>query len=483
MITVEELVLKRDLGLSFIGGRNGGLNIVTWAHAVDLPDPWRWVLEGTLVMSTGGGLPSEPDVQAIWLKKIANTKASALVLAPSKLAPRASRAMRDMADKLDFPLLEASFELEFMYLARLVIESVLQAQRNRFDVGQRLFRTYASVLSEATELDERLNILGKRLGANLQIIDNNTNNVLLDCGTVKLENAGHRSVPIPSSANTRLAVSSTDLQVFEDPFLSRILAGLLAVDLERLFIDLDKKRIEGESLFNDLLSGDINFASARTMLIRRGLGERLVSLAIDTKTDDKSGLDNIHRISEFYKIAPLLGCDNGIFIAIVPNSTNIHQAILNHLGPNTKIGVSNTLNASIDFYESIRQARLALSKIHESNDNIGYYGKLDFQVTMGPKTVSEAKEIVRGYLGPIQQYEHANGSIPLLKTLYVFITNNCSWKLSASILDIHRQTLVYRLKLIEDLTGLKPTESAGIAKFWLAFEAYKIIGFDIEADI
>ncbi|MFX7853939.1 helix-turn-helix domain-containing protein, partial [Acinetobacter baumannii] len=73
------------------------------------------------------------------------------------------------------------------------------------------------------------------------------------------------------------------------------------------------------------------------------------------------------------------------------------------------------------------------------------------------------------------EYEQTN-SLPLLKTLAVFLKYDGNWKVTASKLDIHRQTLVYRLKVIEELTGIKPTTSLGITRFWIALEAAKTIG-------
>lgn len=42
MITVNGLASVGSLGLTFVAGATGGHRVVTWAHAVDLPDPWRW---------------------------------------------------------------------------------------------------------------------------------------------------------------------------------------------------------------------------------------------------------------------------------------------------------------------------------------------------------------------------------------------------------------------------------------------------------
>ena len=76
-----------------------------------------------------------------------------------------------MAETRMFPVLAASFDLEFVKLSRRVIENVLQAQRDRFDASQRLFQTYAAALRDEPDMAARLDILGRRMGAHLQIED------------------------------------------------------------------------------------------------------------------------------------------------------------------------------------------------------------------------------------------------------------------------------------------------------------------------
>ena len=44
---------------------------------------------------------------------------------------------------------------------------------------------------------------------------------------------------------------------------TRILAGLLSIELEREMIDRDGIREEGEALFDDLLNGEIEFGAAK----------------------------------------------------------------------------------------------------------------------------------------------------------------------------------------------------------------------------
>lgn len=475
MITVDELIKNEHLGLSFKSGRSGGKRIVTWAHAVDLPDPWRWISSGTLVMTTGGGLPSDPMEQVEWLRQLEKANASAIVIAPREFSPEITQEMLDEATNLGFPILGASFDLEFLRLARLVIESVIQAQRDRFDAGNKLFQVYSDTLWESSKLEERLQIIGQKLSVNLQIVDNETLTPIFDFTPPLQETDSPYSVKIPGNSQATLNILNKNSRFFDEAFLSRILAGLLSVELERGMIDRDGKRTEGEALFHDLLSGEIEYGAAKTMLERRALYGKLVTIAIDSSNQGSRQYSDIHHIPEFYAIYPLFSRDERRMYAVIPDDKILLDSLINYLGKDTKIGVSSPITAMIGFKESIFQACLALARITESETQIIHYSHLDLELALGPKTVAEARAIVGHYFGPIIEYEQSN-ALPLLKTLAIFLKCDGNWKVTSSKLDIHRQTLVYRLKLVEDLTGIKPTSSLGITRFWIALEAAKTIG-------
>jgi len=160
MLTVQNLIAIDPLKLQVAAGTAGLGRTITWAHTVDLPDPWRWVSPGDLVMTTGVGLPQSPAEQVEWLEQLVQSNASALVIAPRQDAPELTQALLDAADRLLFPVLLASFQLEFVKLSHQVIESVLQAQRERFNASERLFQTYAEALRKQPEMAGRLSILG-----------------------------------------------------------------------------------------------------------------------------------------------------------------------------------------------------------------------------------------------------------------------------------------------------------------------------------
>ena len=101
MLTVQDLIDIELLKLQAVAGLAGTSRQITWAHTVDLPDPWRWVSPGDLVMTTGLGIPRSAKAQTTWLEHLVQSNASALVVAPRQDAPPLSRNLLEAADRFD----------------------------------------------------------------------------------------------------------------------------------------------------------------------------------------------------------------------------------------------------------------------------------------------------------------------------------------------------------------------------------------------
>ena len=89
---------------------------------------------------------------------------------------------------------------------------------------------------------------------------------------------------------------------------------------------------------------------------------------------------------------------------------------------------------------------------------------------MYPTSLAAARAIVDRYLSPLIEHDRQSDA-NLLVTLVKFLQNDGNWKTTSYELAIHRQTLVYRLRLITKLIGLSPTSTHGTALLWLALEA------------
>lgn len=471
MLTVNELIAVDLLQLQTVAGSAGGGRLISWAHTVDLPDPWRWVSPGDLVMTTGVGLPAEAKAQVRWLEQLVQSNASALVVAPRPDAPLLTQQMLEVADRLLFPVLQASFELEFVKLSHYVIESVLRAQRERFNASERLFQTYAEALRQETDLAGRLAILAHTLGLDLAIEDTVSGATIVETRPAENQDpASVERIPIAGRTHANLVIRRKAKWAQDDQILVRSLVGLLAVELERQMIQRDLQRNEGADLMHSLLDNDTEHTLARPMLARQGLDGTLVSLAIRADTGGPWPVDEIHQSPALHHSSFLLMSDKGLLFAICNDDATFIETLRRNLGDGTLVGVSGAIAAATGFRESIRQSSLALAQARETGLSTLRYGEVDTGLVIVPRTTAEARALVGRYLGPLIEYDRTQGTA-LLVSLTTFLDNDGSWKATALDLGIHRQTLVYRMKLIEQLTGICPTTTSGTARLWIAIQA------------
>ena len=87
-----------------------------------------------------------------------------------------------------------------------------------------------------------------------------------------------------------------------------------------------------------------------------------------------------------------------------------------------------------------------------------------------PRTLGEAEIAADRVLGPILAYDEEHAT-DLLHSLDVFLDENRSWQRSAEVLHVHKQTLVYRMHRVEELTGRDLRNTAEIVELWMALRA------------
>ena len=474
MITVNELVAHKTLELSYKAGTQGGERSINWAHAIDLPDPWNWVSAGNLVMTTGAGIPVDAEEQVEWITKLIASNASALVITPRSDAATLTVDLLDIADKHNFPILVAHIKVKLACIARIVIESSMNTRRDLLEAGHKLFQAYAMSLHESLELSERLENLGCRQSWHMVVNDIRSHQTIAASSKELKIPDNLQPLDVPGRSHALLYLWHHDEKALIDPLLAHYLNGLIGIEMERQMIECDHQRQEGEKLFKDILSGDIDYRATKAILMRRNLENPIVNVAIEVEGSTKWTIGDIHYHPIFRNSFPLILAGQPDLINL-PDNEDLIGAVVEAFGPATKIGVSQPVTPATGFVESIRQAKIALSQAKENSCNIIRYGSEGQIVSLLPKTVSETRDFVEHFLGKLIDYDKQNHT-SLLQTLDRFIAQDCNWKAASYALGIHRQTLIYRIHLIEQLTGLKPNSSQGTATFWLALKAGKTAG-------
>ncbi|MEN0136222.1 MAG: PucR family transcriptional regulator ligand-binding domain-containing protein [Rhodococcus sp. (in: high G+C Gram-positive bacteria)] len=471
MISVDQLAAIPSLGLRYLAGERGGGRLVTWAHACDLPDPWAWFKSGDLVMTTGGGLPAAAADQAEWMAHLIDSGVSALVIARGPDAPEVGSELLDVAAAREFPVLSASFDLQFVTLARTVIESAVESERQRLAAITRLYDVYWQSLHARGTFGDRISALEGTSGWALEVRDHGAGEVIVS-GRLALRRRGaipgpeQVEIPIPGAGEVVLAASPDRRPVNDRPLLQH-LGGLIALELEHDAAQRDRLRASGQDLLVGLLDETITVAAVWPELRHRGMTN---AVAIACWTAAEGAVlqhETIHRQVCLQQYAPLLLPRGAMLIGLVPRDLDLLEVVTVKLGPACAVGVSTALTANSSVAEAARQAQLAVARAHEQGRTVNVYGEDQDEVGFLPRSIDDTRTMVRRTLGPLIAHDKHNEG-ELVESVRVFLRNDGSWRKSADELGIHRQTLVYRLRRVEQLTGLKPTSTEGSAMLWLA---------------
>jgi purine catabolism regulator len=432
-----------------------------------------------MVMTTGGGLPASGAAQARWLARLIDSRVSSLVIARKPGTPPVSRALLEVAGERAFPVLSARFDLQFVTLARTVIEGAVQAERQRLATLGRLYEVYWQSLRSRGSLGTRISALEGSTGWALEVRDLDADEVVARGeqadrranGPSRQEAPGEESVQVPLPGTGHVVmVAHPGRQPVQDLALLHHLGGLIALELEHQAAHRDQLRASGQDLLLGLFDDTIALPAVWPELRHRGMTGPVVAACWQAVGDTPLDHENIHHEVRLQSCAPLLAYRPPVLLAIIPDDAGLLTSLAARLGLRCAAGSSAPIAASTQVSEAARQARLAAAQALEAGRPYLRYGAEGPDAGLLPRSLEDTRHLVRRVLGPLVEYDRAHDG-SLVSSLRTFLANDGGWQRSAEELGVHRQTLVYRLRKAEQLTGLRPTSTRGSAMLWLALQA------------
>ena len=169
----------------------------------------------------------------------------------------------------------------------------------------------------------------------------------------------------------------------------------------------------------------------------------------------------MHRNHTTYVLLPEQAVETALTMGIWPRP-----------GTTAGVGISDTVKAPGRVPDAAQEARWAQAVATAGGHQSVHYG--DESMTLPSRTPAEARVLVSRILAPLLRYDTLHGT-DYVNTLRVFLRADRSWHQAADELHVHRQTLGYRLRKIEQLTGRGATQTDHIAQWWLALRAQDLL--------
>lgn len=491
-ITVAELVAEPQLGLTLLAGADGRDNRITWAHTSDLPRLWEWVTGGELMMTNGLSIPADAAGQVALAEALMDSGASALAIGEKMHAPELLPEFLEACNRLPLPLINIPYPLPFIAIARSVAESSLLEESRRLRQTARVYdllRTAGAsedhwrslVQRLATELDADLFVVDRRClhpwhpeGRPLPVF-------LADewapqPGQVSVAGKNfqwHRvrgrhvlTMDIPTHANALLVVLPNS-EPHPDAVVLLHAATVLGLQLSRIVLSLEEQhRLAGEFLLQ-AVDGRLGAAEMESRLAAFGVPAQEILLA-SVSADDGDRLANVHiELWRHGVPAASLRRNNRLHVVV---SAEVSDDVLVHcVGSNAAIGISAPA-AVAGIQRALQESLWALGSAHGNNVGLARYAQ--GPSWMGLSSFEEGNALVQRFLGPVFEYEQGEHG-DLTVTLKTFLAKQRSWQKTATALFAHRQTIIYRMRKIGELTGLDMNETSTLAQLWFALQIHE----------
>ncbi|MGW3625119.1 PucR family transcriptional regulator [Streptomyces sp. NPDC000880] len=489
-ITVGELLEMPRLRLRLHSGADALDRPVSWTHTTDLPEPWRWVAGGELLMTNGMPIPRSASGQEDLVRQLVAHGAAALAVGEQMYAPPLTKRMTRTSEELGFPVLWIAYPMPFVAISRAVAEATLLEQSQRLIRTERIYQALQQISAQSSGFRTLTSALRRELGCDVRVCDRATghdwypgvaplpeeirNSVAerrgrLRAGVIAVRLDDDRRallVDVPTHPDAVL-VALPEHTEQPDALLLQHAATVCALALSQARLTIEHDRRRGEDLLLQILDAQLAPSVARRQLEELGLRLDGAVCVAARNEDDPDLLRTMHLKLWRSAVSHVTAHRGGTSFTVLPDGAAV-QVLAQALGDGGRAGVSDVVGRSDRLADAAREATWSLDIARDQGASLLRYADTD--LLLGPRNPAEARALVNRVLRPVLELpsEQAN---ELLTTLRVFCENGRSWQRTADVLHVHRQTVLYRVRRIEQLTGKRIADTGDLAALWLALKA------------
>ncbi len=444
-------------------------------HTTDLPHPARYVLPGELVLTNGlwhGQVPTDR-----WVAELCQVGAAALGFGlgtPHRSVPADVVAACGLSM---LPLLEVPEDLSFASITDWIVAAHVRDERTVLRRHLERARAIVRGLSEGRGAPFLLELLRDETGLDASVVSPG-GHVLASVGrSLTAEQASQaathaRERRLPSEVEPGLTafgahgreghlapvlvVSARPAELDDE---TRVVINQVSDHLE---LEAGWRRSERQAVvgvaqeFVDLLRGGV--------LSAKGYATRVAAIGLDP-TRPITVLAFAHDLAEVgaaleavggpFALAPL--GDAVIALAQPSSEDAVAEAAsaISTMGGDPTIGGGGSGVDATEVGRSLSEALIALqlARGRAPGQRVVGHGALGSHALLlallDPEVLAEFREQV---LGPVERWDLEHGT-DLMGTLRQFLLNGGHWRPTAARMHIHHNTLRYRLRRVEELTG------------------------------
>jgi purine catabolism regulator len=538
MITVQDILEISELNLRLLAGHKSTSNPVRWVHITEVPDPTKWLKGGELLLTTGYSFVGDEEQQVAQIKRLIDHNISGLGFGTGFSFDKVPPALVSVAEEYGFPLFEVPYHVPFIAITEAVASKIVNEQYSLLQRSLAVHEKLTKIVLEEKGLEAILSTLSALVGCSAVLFDFH-GVVLCEAAyrrhlgaeliadlwrlisdrradrqnfALSMDGVGSGVQVYPVVASHRIGAflavvkDSGDFSEYDRIILHNVVTVTALELVKKKAVAETEKRLAGD-FFDELIASDLYEEEIARRLAFFGLEPQSPHLIVLVDIDVLEGDAAVERneaaaqdikerlhwtVDEFMARRDVLcisaSRSDSVVILVQPGKRDTKeiirmaaelQAVIAEMLPeiSVSVGIGRPHRQLIDLRQSYYEASYAIKirklkgepRVIASFDDLGSYGLL-----LGLQDTLSLEVFYDSVLGKLQEYDEQNSS-DLVKSLACFLEANGHWGDAAEKLYVHRHTLRYRMKRVEEITGRDLNQSQDRMEFWLALKAKELI--------
>lgn len=479
---VEDLLRSPALQLRLIAGAGGTGRRVSWAHVSELEDPTPWLSGAEMIMTTGMAIPRGGEAQCAYLERLDDSGVACLALSEGLFVPPVT-ALLAAADRRGFPIVEVPIPVPFITIAQEVAAAVQMDNAQRLNAQLQVFgavRWLAAGLS-TLEIFTRL----ERLSGYSLYACTLQRGPLLDGVPVPPERyaelipstatspptvPGGYVLPVSGPRGTAgyiLAMERADAMPAGVSAVQHI-ATVAALQLSMLGHEREMLRREGAEFLSEMLQRTVDPLVVRRRLAGSGFpdGGELV-LGLVRFREEPADYEAVADALADGDFPHLVLRQQDALCVLIPATPAAHERLA--ALPGVVAGLSRPFTAGVSLVIARREAQWALSRAAAGGRVLASYDE-DQIARWLTNDQTDLQVLVSDVLGEAISYDREHGA-EIVPTLRTWLERGRRTPEAAQALHIHPNTLLYRIRRFEEISGRSLASTESLAEVWLALRA------------
>ena len=473
-ITIKELIkMGYFRNEEFISGFNGIENIATNITVLETPDGMSWLKGGEIVLTAGYAFINNMENRNNIIKIAYEKKAAAICIKKGRFFGEIENKLINDSNKFSIPIFVLDENINYSDIESKFYEILYNKKTANLLKTNEAYNELLNLQLKNSNIDDIVNKVSTLIGKKVKFIreiftsDNNLNNYYFFKS--RTENGGVLLIEELSNLN--------EFEIKCCKYAISLIDKLL--DLEQIYL-LSKS--ENHKLMTDLILNNLSidpyfYYNVKTYLKWKSNKFFCIYFKWENKDNSFSRLRKF--IELIYNGEFLFSKDDlGMFIYMNIEREDLRLLIdkiikyFENKNEFLKIGISNEKNNFSEFRIAYLESKNICENTIERVSFISEYKSKEIflKITNSRLVDKEIEDI----LYKIVNYDNKNNS-ELLSTLKKYIENDLKNKETSKQLHIHVETLRYRLKKLEYITGLNFNNSLDLTVFILVSNYSKLM--------